>query len=534
MLLVLAGGTAFVIIAAIAGIALLRAGEAGIETAQTDAARVSGDEPEPPAPAPIGEDAEASLVEQSGFDPSDRPPVVLPAFAGPAGTIAELEDRWAQNRAAVVTALSADGYGIDDDNVLHGPGGFVADLNDCPADWSDTTGVESGTIRIGQTIAQSGSLASYSNLSSGMEAYFDTVNDRGGIGGRSIELVIRDDGYDPARTTTEVQDLLAGDDVFAITTLGSPNTLATYDQLNQACVPQPFAATSHPGLADPVDHPFTTPIAMTWGTEAVLWGRWIEENLADQLPVRVAAVVMDNDFGVAYSQPFASWAADHPEVIAEFVTVAHDPTAAGLDGEMAEVAAADADVFIAMTAGNACGLAMLGGERGGLSAETRFVGSVCRDPGFLSAAGQAADGYRALSGGQLAATDPSLAEDPYIAFVNESLEAAGYDTSVALYGSGFGFYGWTWVETLRIAEELPGGLTRSNFLLAARGMQLVHPMVVDGVPFAMAGTVDPHYIESSDVGTFDAAAQEWIAGPIIAAEGETPACSWIEGSGCSG
>ena len=535
ILIVLAVAGAVSIIAAVAGVALLRTGETGVEVTRVGADDVEvAEEPADEAAETSDRVSSSTTIDppQSGFDPADRPDVVLPTFDGEAETIAELEDRWAANRAAVVTALSADGYGIDESNVLHGPGNFAVDLNDCPADWSDTSGIDGTTIRIGQTVATSGNLASYGNLSFGMEAYFGAVNRQGGIDGRQIELTVRDDAYDASRTIDEVETFLTDDEMFAVTTLGSPNTLATYDRLNGACVPQPFVASSHPAFADPVNHPFTTPLAMTWGTEAVLWGNWIERNMADQLPVRVSALVMDNDFGLAYSGPFQAWADDHPEVIAEFTTVVHDPAAIELDTDMATVAAASADVFIAMTAGTACGLAALGGETAGLSAEVKFMPSVCRDPALFENAGQAADGYISFSGGLKVTTDTALADDPYIAFVNSELEAAGYDTSVALYGSGFALYGWTWVETLRIAAELPGGLTRSNFLLAARGMQLVHPLTIDNVPFSVAGVDDAHYIESSDVTTFDATEQQWIGGPVASAEGETPNCPWLS-SGCS-
>ena len=534
ILVILAVAGAVSIIAAVAGVALLRTGDAGVEVSRVGAD--DGEVAEEPADEAEETSDRASSTTtidalESGFDPADRPDVALPTFDGEAETIAELEDRWAANRAAVVTALSADGYGIDESNVLHGPGNFAVDLNDCPAEWSETSGIDDTTIRVGQTIATSGNLASYANLSSGMEAYFDVVNQQGGIDGRQIELTVRDDAYDPSRTIDEVETFVTDDEMFAVTTLGSPNTLATYDRLNGACVPQPFVASSHPAFADPVNYPFTTPLAMTWGTEAVLWGTWIEQNMADQLPVRVSALVMDNDFGLAYSGPFQAWADDHPEVIAEFTAVAHDPTAVGLDAEMATVAATNADVFIAMTSGEACGLAALGGETAGLGAEVKFMPSVCRDPAFLQIAGQGADGYLNVSGGVKATTDAALADDPYIAFVNSELQAAGYDSGVSLYGSGFAMFGWTWVETLRIAAELPGGLTRSNFLLAARGMQLVHPLTIDNVPFSVAGTDDAHYIESSDVTTFDAAQQQWIAGPVVSAEGETPNCPWVSG-GC--
>ena len=65
---------------------------------------------------------------------------------------------------------------------------------------------------------------------------------------RKINYIIKDDGYDAARTIPLVDELLDSEKVFAMWTLGSPSTLKTYDKINQRCVPQPFAHDRPPGL----------------------------------------------------------------------------------------------------------------------------------------------------------------------------------------------------------------------------------------------------------------------------------------------
>ena len=55
--------------------------------------------------------------------------------------------------------------GVNSDNHLIGPAGMEIDLNECPADWSDTHGLTDSQIRFGQTTVQSGNLAAYGNLS---------------------------------------------------------------------------------------------------------------------------------------------------------------------------------------------------------------------------------------------------------------------------------------------------------------------------------------------------------------------------------
>jgi ABC-type branched-subunit amino acid transport system substrate-binding protein len=452
-----------------------------------------------------------------------------------AGSIEELEAQWAEARAAVVQSIVDGGYGINDDNVLVGPAGFEIDLNDCPSDWSDTAGLEDGTVRIGHTTALSGNLASYGNIAAGMETYFDYVNETGGIGGMPIELIVKDDGYVATVTIELVDELLQAENPFYITTLGSPNTLATYDTLNENCIPHPFVMTGHPAWGDPVVHPWTTGLQMSYSTEAVFWGNWIKTNMADQLPVKVAGLVMDNDFGLAYKDGFEKWAAQNPDVVSEFQAVPHDPAAPTVTNEMTTIAAGDPDVFISMTAGNPCLLAVQeAGNSGMTGGETiLFAPSVCKDPNaFMIPAGEAADDWLIVGGGIKASTDPQYADDPFISWMNETLAADGIDISVGLYATGFGTFAWAHVEALRIAADLPGGLTRTNLLLAQRAMNVTHPITLEGISFSVNGAEDGYYIEGSEFARYDAATESWITeGAPVDLNGSSPNCTWTD-AGC--
>ena len=451
-----------------------------------------------------------------------------------AASLDELEAQWAEARATVVETLSSGDYGVGDDNILRGPGDFEVDLNECPADWADDAGLD-GSIKIGHTTAQSGNLAAYGNIANGMEVYFDYVNENGGIAGLDLELVVKDDGYVATQTIELVDELIQSEDPFVVTTLGSPNTLAVYDTLNENCIPQPFVMTGHPAWGDPVNHPFTTGLQMSYSTEAVFWGNWIKNNMADQLPVKVGGLVMDNDFGLAYQDSFQKWADQNPDVVAEFQPVPHDPAAPTITNEMTTLAAGDPDVFISMTAGNPCLLAVQEAANSGLTGgdTVLFAPSVCKDPNaYMIPAGEAAEGWLIVGGGIKATTDPQYADDPYIQFVNETLDAAGLDTSVGLYGTGFSQYGWAHVEALRIAADLEGGLTRTNLLLALRGMDVVHPLTLDGISFSANGVNDAYYIEGSEISIYDAANESWIQqGDAIDLNGSSPNCVWSD-EGC--
>ena len=292
--------------------------------------------------------------------------------------------------------------------------------------------------------------------------------------------------------------------------------------------------TGHPAWGDPVGHPWTTGMQMSYATEAILWGSWIKNNMADQLPVKVAGLVMDNDFGLAYEDGMETYAEENPDVVSEFIAVRHDPAAPTVTSEMTTIASENPDVFIAMTGGNPCLLAVEEAARSGLkdSGAVLFAPSVCKDTNaFFIPAEDAGDGFLIVGGGAKAFTDPQYADDPYIAWANETMAAAGLDTTVGLNGTGFGYYAWPFIETLKIAAELDGGLTRTNFILALRSFSGNNPGLIDGISFAMNGAEDAYFIEGSDIARYDAATESWVEESVVDLNGSSPNCSWSD-AGC--
>ena len=163
---------------------------------------------------------------------------------------------------------------------LHGPADFEIDLDDCPADWSDTVGITGNEIRIGLTLPKSGQYVTSGNIEWGMNNYLDWVNRNDPVAGRQIRLVTKDDRYDPRQTAAQVDSLIETEDVFSVLTLGTPTTFAVYDRINEACVPHPFVMSGHPAWGDPVNHPWTTGMQMSASTEAALWARGSRTNSA--------------------------------------------------------------------------------------------------------------------------------------------------------------------------------------------------------------------------------------------------------------
>jgi ABC-type branched-subunit amino acid transport system substrate-binding protein len=101
------------------------------------------------------------------------------------------------------------------------------------------TGVTSDKILVGQSVALTGAAAQLGiQMRNGVKAYFDAVNERGGVNGRKLELITLDDGYEPARTVPNTKKLIDEHKVFAlIGYVGTPTSVPVVPIISEAKVP---------------------------------------------------------------------------------------------------------------------------------------------------------------------------------------------------------------------------------------------------------------------------------------------------------
>jgi ABC-type branched-subunit amino acid transport system substrate-binding protein len=117
------------------------------------------------------------------------------------------------------------------------------------------TGVTDKEIVVGQFAAFSGPAAQLGQrLNAGIQAYFKAVNDQGGVNGRTLRLVTRDDGYEPDRAVAAVKGLIEQDQVFALVgAVGTPTGLAAVPVLTAAKVPLVGLFTGAQSLREPLN-----------------------------------------------------------------------------------------------------------------------------------------------------------------------------------------------------------------------------------------------------------------------------------------
>ena len=156
-------------------------------------------------------------------------------------------------------------------------------------------GVTDTEIKLGQTMPYSGPASAYGAIGKAEVAYFEMINERGGVNGRKIRLLSLDDGYAPPKTVEQTRRLVEQEQVLAIfSPLGTPTNSATQKYLNAQKVPQLFLHSS----ANKWNQPAAFPWSMSWPpeshTETFIYGRYL---LANKPTARIAVLYQNDDYG---------------------------------------------------------------------------------------------------------------------------------------------------------------------------------------------------------------------------------------------
>jgi branched-chain amino acid transport system substrate-binding protein len=188
--------------------------------------------------------------------------------------------------ATVATTLAACGGG--DSGGGGGGGGGENEASDI--------GITEDSIKLGAHYPLTGVAApGYSEIPTGVQAYFDFVNANGGVNGRQIEFVYRDDAYNPTNTSQVVNQLVLEDEVFAIMSgLGTPTHNAVTDFLNSEGVPDLFVSSGSRLWDDPEEKPYTFGWQPDYEIEGKIIGQYVAENFPD---AKVGLFLQGDDFG---------------------------------------------------------------------------------------------------------------------------------------------------------------------------------------------------------------------------------------------
>jgi ABC-type branched-subunit amino acid transport system substrate-binding protein len=159
------------------------------------------------------------------------------------------------------------------------------------AAWAED-GVGADTIVFGQAAVLEGAASALGQgMRTGLQAAFDEANAKGGVHGRKLNLISRDDGYEPDRSIAQTKKLIEDDKVFAlIGAVGTPTAAAAQPIATAAKVPYIGAFTGAAFLRNPkLDNVINIRASYDAETEA-----WIK-HLTEDLNVRKIAILYQDD-----------------------------------------------------------------------------------------------------------------------------------------------------------------------------------------------------------------------------------------------
>jgi branched-chain amino acid transport system substrate-binding protein len=135
----------------------------------------------------------------------------------------------------------------------------------------------------------------YSEIAPASQAFFDYVNANGGVYGRKINLIIKDDAYNPTNTVTVVHQLVLQSKVFGIYEgLGTPTHTKVVGFLNAEKVPDIFVASGCPCWDNGGSQPYTFGWQPNYTIEGKILGQYIKQHFAGK---KVGVLYQDDDFG---------------------------------------------------------------------------------------------------------------------------------------------------------------------------------------------------------------------------------------------
>ena len=200
------------------------------------------------------------------------------------------------------------------------------------------------TLKIGSYGPLSGPAASWGAMLRGMSAYFDFVDDQGGIHGRRIEFVYRDDAYNPARTPAVVRDLVEREEVFAIVGgLGTANGRAVATYLEEKGVPFITPASGDPWFTEP-PKPNVYTVYPRYDTEGAIIARYVSRQLGLR---KIGVLYQDDDFGTSGLRGLkAGLEGTGAELVVEVACRASDTD---LTGQVSRIVEAAPDILVLYT-----------------------------------------------------------------------------------------------------------------------------------------------------------------------------------------
>jgi branched-chain amino acid transport system substrate-binding protein len=374
-------------------------------------------------------------------------------------------------------------------------------------------GVTDKEIKLGHTNPYSGPASAYGVIGKGIAAYWQMVNDNGGINGRKIDFITYDDGYQPPKTVEMVRKLVEDDKVFAVfQLLGTPTNTVVQKYLNQKKVPQLFVATGASKWGDPQHFPWTMGWQPDYATEAAIYAQHIMATLPD---AKVAMLYQNDDSGKDYLNGFiAGFGSRKDKYLIK--TVSYEVTDPTVDSQMIQLKDSGANVLFTDAAPKGAAQAIRKVADLGWKPDAHYLANVAASVASTLKPAGLDNSKGIITAAYLKdPTDPQWADAPD--FLEWKAFMAKYIPQGNLADASY-TYGYAAASTMRhVLTACGDNLTRANLMKQAANMhKLVVPLLLPGITIN-TGPKDFYPIQAVQLARFDG--ETWkLFGDVLAHE----------------
>ncbi|MDB5626940.1 MAG: hypothetical protein JWR73_2742 [Tardiphaga sp.] len=309
-------------------------------------------------------------------------------------------------------------------------------------------------------------------------AYFDMINEKGGVNGRKLNMVSLDDGFSPPKTVEATRRLVENDGVaFMFGTMGTAPSSATAKYLNNAKVPHLFLISSASKWNEPATQPWL--MALPWAPNYIEEaGIEVRYARAKNPNAKFAILYQNDDAGKDYLRGVKeALGAEADKAIAQATSFeVADPT---VDSQVITLANTKADVFLIYSVTpRACAQAIRKAYETGWR-PMRFIASGCanKDTVMVPAGVEAATGIMSVVALKPYASDST---DPGLIAYADFMKARLPNVDLGNFAAG---YGYMVAQALVVVlEQAKNNLTRENIMAQAANLKAVSlSMLLPGI-----------------------------------------------------
>lgn len=250
-------------------------------------------------------------------------------------------------------------------------------------------GISDTSIKIGTIGPLTGTYgAAGVSMLHGMQAYFNKINDAGGIDGKRIELIYKDDQMKPELSKQKAQELVEKDKVFAIVgQLGTSGCLASADYFKEKGIPCVSQGTGSSNFSKILSNYF--PVQPNYVTEGQLVAKYAVDKLKAQ---KIVIIYENSDIGKSELSGVEEELKKPGREKIVLEPIAFNPSDNDFSVPVKKAIDIKSDVTILASMQKQTSALLLEAQKQGY--KSQFIGSyICADISFLSLTKDAANGF---------------------------------------------------------------------------------------------------------------------------------------------